>query len=85
MAVLIISVAENIEFESDNINVIQEPEVKNFDGLDIALVPWINSENYEDVEEFLGICTADIVMCHGEINGANETIDIRSIETSFSF
>ena len=36
----------------------------------ICLVPWINSENYEDVEEFLDICAADIVMCHGEISGA---------------
>ena len=41
-----------------------------YDGLDICLLPWINSENAEDVEEFLGICSADIVMCHGEINGA---------------
>ena len=54
----------------DNINVYKDPLVKNYDGLDICLLPWINSENYEDVEEFLGICTADIVMCHGEINGA---------------
>ena len=27
-------------------------------------------EVYDDVEEFLGICAADIAMIHGEINGA---------------
>jgi len=54
----------------DNINVYSDPIVKNYDGLDICLVPWINTENYDDVEEFLGICSADIIMCHGEITGA---------------
>jgi len=57
-----------LDFE--NINVYKDPIVKNYDGLDICLVPWINSENYDDVEEFLGICKADIAMIHGEINGA---------------
>ena len=54
----------------DNINVYKDPIVKNYDGLDICLVPWINTENYDDVEEFLSICKSDIVMCHGEISGA---------------
>ena len=53
-----------------NINVYKDPIIKFYDTLAICLVPWINSENYEDVEEFLDICAADIVMCHGEINGA---------------
>ena len=53
-----------------NINVYKDPLIKFYDTLAICLVPWINSENYEDVEEFLDIVAADIVMCHGEINGA---------------
>ena len=57
-------------FESDNINVIQEPEVKNYDGLDIALVPWINSENYADSVEFLMSANAAICMGHFEFEGA---------------
>ena len=57
-------------FESDNINVIQEPEVKNYDGLDIALVPWINSENYADSVEFLMSANAPICMGHFEFEGA---------------
>ncbi len=54
----------------DNINVYKDPLVKDYDGLDICLLPWINTENAEDVEEFLGICKADIVMAHLEVNGA---------------
>jgi len=57
-----------LDFE--NINIFKDPLVKNYDGLDICLVPWINTENYDDVVEFLDICSADIVMCHGEITGA---------------
>ena len=49
-------------FESDNINVIQEPEVREYDGLNIALVPWINSENYADSVEFLMSANAPICM-----------------------
>ena len=40
-----------LDFE--NINVFKDPIVKDYDGLSICLVPWINSENYDDVEEFL--------------------------------
>ena len=57
-------------FESDNINVIQEPEVKEFDGLPIALVPWINSDNYADSVEFLTSVAAPICMGHFEFEGA---------------
>ena len=57
----------------DLINVYTDPIVKNYDGLDICLLPWINTENLEDVEEFLGICKTDIVLAHLEINGAEMT------------
>ena len=57
-------------FESDNINVIQEPEVREYDGLNIALVPWINSENYADSVEFLMSANAPICMGHFEFEGA---------------
>ena len=54
----------------DFINVYKDQTIKNYDGLDILLLPWINSENIEDVEEYLGIAEADIVMSHLEVNGA---------------
>ena len=53
----------------DNVNVYKDPITKNYDGLDIALLPWINSENEEEVEEFLQLTTAPFVMSHLEVNG----------------
>ena len=61
---------ELLLFGDEAINVITEPEVKNFDGLDIALVPWINSENYADSVEFLTSANAPICMGHFEFEGA---------------
>ena len=55
--------------KSDNINIFTDPITKNYDGLDIALLPWINSENEEEVEEFLQLTTAPFVMSHLEVNG----------------
>tara|TARA_X000001036_G_scaffold259397_1_gene241152 strand:- start:1352 stop:2413 length:1062 start_codon:yes stop_codon:yes gene_type:complete len=55
--------------KSDNINVYTDPITKKYDGLDIALLPWINSENEEEVEEFLQLTTAPFVMSHLEVNG----------------
>ena len=54
---------------SDNINVYTDPITKEYDGLEIALLPWINSENEEEVEEFLQLTTAPFVMSHLEVNG----------------
>ena len=53
----------------DNVNVYKDPITKDYDGLDIALLPWINSENEEEVEEFLQLTTAPFVMSHLEVNG----------------
>jgi hypothetical protein len=55
--------------KSDNINVYTDPIKKEYDGLEIALLPWINSENEEEVEEFLQLTTAPFVMSHLEVNG----------------
>ena len=55
--------------KSDNINVYTDPITKEYDGLEIALLPWINSENEEEVEEFLQLTTAPFVMSHLEVNG----------------
>ena len=37
--------------EYDNIHVISEYEELNIGGLDVAFVPWVNSENKEDTYE----------------------------------
>tara|TARA_R100000458_G_C8277781_1_gene253472 strand:+ start:4742 stop:5803 length:1062 start_codon:yes stop_codon:yes gene_type:complete len=53
----------------DNVNVYKDPITKNYDGLDIALLPWINSENEEECHEFLQLSNAPFVMSHLEVNG----------------
>jgi len=54
----------------DSVNIIQEPIVKEYDGFNIALVPWINNENYADSVDFLLSADASICMGHFEIEGA---------------
>lgn len=54
----------------DGVNIIQEPVVKDYDGFNIALVPWINNENYADSVDFLLSADASTAMGHFEIEGA---------------
>ena len=65
-----VNAPELLLFESDNINIIQEPMVKEYDGVNLALVPWINPENYADSVEFLTTANADTCMGHFEFAGA---------------
>ena len=65
-----INAPELLLFESDNINIIYQPEVREYDGVNIALVPWINPENYADSVEFLTTANADTCMGHFEFEGA---------------
>ena len=54
----------------ENVNIIHEPVVKEYDGFNIALVPWINQENYVDSVDFLLSANASVCMGHFEIEGA---------------
>ena len=51
------------------INVYTEPEIVDFDGLPVLLIPWINANNYNKSMEALSSANADILMGHLEING----------------
>ena len=57
-------------FEHDAIDVITEPIVREYDGVNLALVPWINNDNYADSIEFLLHANADTCLGHFEIEGA---------------
>jgi len=46
-----------------------ECKTVNFDGLDIAFIPWITKENHKDVVEFIKHTTAPIAMGHFELSG----------------
>ena len=54
---------------SPNINVYTDAITKEYDGLEISLLPWINEENQDDVQEYLETTTAPICMSHLEVNG----------------
>jgi len=47
----------------------EEPEVVNFDGLDIALLPWVNKENYDKSVDFIKTASAPILFGHLELQG----------------
>lgn len=53
----------------DNILVYSEVEDIIVDGRKITMLPWINSENQEQVSKYLQQTTSEVVMGHLEING----------------
>jgi len=56
-------------FEKDGITIHENPICLNFDGLDIALVPWINKSNYDSTMDFIKTVSAPILMGHLELTG----------------
>ena len=54
--------------EYNNVYVIPEYEELSFDGLNIAMVPWINQENEESTYSALARSMCPIVMGHLELN-----------------
>jgi len=64
-----INAMEELFDHYDNINVYTEPLEKVYDSLNIALVPWINSGNYQKSIEFLNDSKSEVVFGHFEISG----------------
>jgi len=65
-----VNAPELLLYNQPNVSVYSECEVKEYDGFSIALVPWINSDNYADSVEFLRSAPASVAMGHFEIEGA---------------
>jgi len=57
------------ELFSDKFVVYDVPTVVNFDGLPIAMLPWINKDNEEESLQFIENTTAEIVCAHLELTG----------------
>ena len=53
----------------NEVNIIEEPTDMVYDGLTVALVPWINQENEKQTLEFLKTTKASIVGAHLELAG----------------
>ena len=63
------SLKELLGYYTSNVNIIMKPKVIDYDGCAIALVPWINSENYVDSIKFIKSCKASILGSHLELIG----------------
>ena len=53
----------------DNIKVYHSPETITIDGTDIAMLPWVCSDNYRESMAFLAETPAQILFAHLEIAG----------------
>jgi len=53
----------------EEVRIIEKPMVVNYDGMDMALVPWINDQNEEEIMKFLSKCKATHVGAHLELEG----------------
>ena len=53
----------------EEVRIIEKPMVVNYDGLDVALLPWINNENEEESMKFLQGCKAPVCGAHLELEG----------------
>lgn len=53
----------------NEVNLVLEPRVMNYDGLKMGLVPWICAENEEKCLNFIKNCEADIIGAHLELSG----------------
>jgi len=63
------SLKECLGHYMNEIHIIMETKVLEYGSLKIALLPWINSENYEESISFVENCKADWLCGHLELNG----------------
>ena len=53
----------------NEVNLILEPKVMDYDGCKVGLLPWVCSENAEESHEFINTCKEDIIGAHLELQG----------------
>jgi len=56
-------------FNNTKINIVEKPINLQLGSLSIALVPWINKENYEKSLDFIKSTTSPFIMGHFELTG----------------
>ena len=72
------SLKELLGHYMNEIHIIMKPTVMNYGGLDVALLPWITSENYEESMNFIKNCKASILGGHLELCGFDMMRGIQS-------
>ena len=63
------SLKELLGHYMNEVNIVMDPSIMDYDGLHIALVPWIAPDNEKKVLEFIKSTTAPILAGHFEIDG----------------
>ena len=57
------------ELFANDLIIYEEPKVVNFDGLDIAFLPWVCKDNYDQSVNFIKTASAPILIGHLELDG----------------
>lgn len=63
------SLKELLGYFTSNVNIIMKPTVLDYDGLGVAVIPWINNANYKEYVDFALNCKAPILGAHLELKG----------------
>ncbi len=63
------SLKEALGFFVNEIHIIMEPRVLEYGKTKFAMLPWINSSNYDESLNFVKQCKADILCGHLELSG----------------
>jgi DNA repair exonuclease SbcCD nuclease subunit len=63
------SLKELLGHYMNEVNIVMEPRVMEYDGCNIALIPWINNYNYKESMHFIQTCKADFLGAHLELIG----------------
>lgn len=63
------SLKELLGFFINEIHIVMKPTVMEYGSLKLALLPWINSENYDESMSFIKNCKSDILAAHLDLVG----------------
>ena len=63
------SLKELLGYFTSNVNICMKPTVLDYDGLKVAVIPWINNSNYKEYTEWAQQCEASILGAHLELKG----------------
>tara|TARA_Y100000310_G_scaffold113783_1_gene112240 strand:+ start:59 stop:1126 length:1068 start_codon:yes stop_codon:yes gene_type:complete len=63
------SLKELFSDKYENFHLHEKPITLNFDGMDIALLPWVNKENYSSSIDFVNSTCAQWLIAHLELDG----------------
>ena len=63
------SLKELMGYYTDCVTIHMDPTIVDYDGTKIALLPWINPENEQEITDYINQCEANIVGAHLELQG----------------